>query len=184
MSKCYFFITNITLQRVGIWNMAQTPRKIFLSQIQNPTCPQPEVCTKIWCENWKVFFRCASISWFEIVSQWLIHLFLKLAHLRVFQIILFSSSCIVTSLLPYPSTLTTNMVLVFVQLGSHSISSILSLSVWVYPEILDEETNQRKSEKEVHIFQACRLTGFPNKNQFILKSIFHWVYSNTNWLQG
>ena len=33
----------------------------------------------------KIIFRCASISWFEVVSQWFI-LFLQLAHLRVFQI--------------------------------------------------------------------------------------------------
>ena len=39
------------------------------------------------------FFRCASISWFQVVSgwvsQWVIDIFLQLAHLRVFQIIFF-----------------------------------------------------------------------------------------------
>ena len=30
-------------------------------------------------------FRCASISWFQVVSQPVINLFLQLAHLRVFQ---------------------------------------------------------------------------------------------------
>ena len=31
-------------------------------------------------------FRCASISWFQVVTKWVSHLFLQLAHLRVFQI--------------------------------------------------------------------------------------------------
>ena len=31
-----------------------------------------------------VFFRCASISWFQVVSKWVIYV-LGLAHLRVFQ---------------------------------------------------------------------------------------------------
>ena len=31
-------------------------------------------------------FRCASISWFQVVTKSVIHLFLQLAHLRVFQI--------------------------------------------------------------------------------------------------
>ena len=35
-----------------------------------------------------MFFRCASISWFQVVSEWVIDIFLQLAHLRVFQIIL------------------------------------------------------------------------------------------------
>ena len=34
-------------------------------------------------------FRCASISWFQVVSQWVTHLSLQLAHLRVFQILFF-----------------------------------------------------------------------------------------------
>ena len=34
------------------------------------------------------FFRCPSISWFQVVSERLIHLFLQLGHLRVFQIFL------------------------------------------------------------------------------------------------
>ena len=34
-----------------------------------------------------MFFRCPSISWFQVVSERLIHLFLQLGHLRVFQII-------------------------------------------------------------------------------------------------
>ena len=34
-------------------------------------------------------FRCTSISWFQVVTQWVI-LFLQLAHLRVFQIYLFT----------------------------------------------------------------------------------------------
>ena len=35
----------------------------------------------------RMFFRCPSISWFQVVSERLIHLFLQLGHLRVFQII-------------------------------------------------------------------------------------------------
>ena len=35
----------------------------------------------IW---WKSIFRCASISWFQVVSQWVSDVF-RLAHLRVFQ---------------------------------------------------------------------------------------------------
>ena len=37
-------------------------------------------------EKWKGLFRCASISWFQVVTESVIHLFLQLAHLRVFQI--------------------------------------------------------------------------------------------------
>ena len=39
-----------------------------------------------------IFNRCASISWFQVVTQWVSYFFLQLAHLRVFQII-FSKIC-------------------------------------------------------------------------------------------
>ena len=35
--------------------------------------------------DWSFLFRCASISWFEVVSGSVINIFLQLAHLRVFQ---------------------------------------------------------------------------------------------------
>ena len=44
-----------------------------------------------------IFIRCASISWFEVVTQWVSYFFLQLAHLRVFQIILFDLDCIILS---------------------------------------------------------------------------------------
>ena len=39
----------------------------------------------------KVLFRCASISWFQVVSQWVSDVF-RLAHLRVFQSYFYLSS--------------------------------------------------------------------------------------------
>ena len=36
------------------------------------------------CWVWGLIFRCASIAWFQVVSQWVLYLF-RIAHLRVFQ---------------------------------------------------------------------------------------------------
>ena len=46
-----------------------------------------EVVFTTFCELYKKlpFFRCASISWFDVVSGSVINIFLQLAHLRVFQ---------------------------------------------------------------------------------------------------
>ena len=46
--------------------------------------PQASCWMAIFCFWW--VFRCASISWFQVVTQWLILFVLQLAHLRVFQI--------------------------------------------------------------------------------------------------
>ena len=46
-----------------------------------------DVCNQVNCAACKkicTVFRCASISWFQIVSQWVTDVF-RLAHLRVFQ---------------------------------------------------------------------------------------------------
>ena len=66
-------------------------RLIFSAKMKNygqpirDSVPWNSQCTKdpCWLNN---IFRCASISWFQVVTQWVSYFFLQLAHLRVFQI--------------------------------------------------------------------------------------------------
>ena len=68
------------------WRLAGTYCTALL--LPASVSPQPsnyfELCFLFWGCN-KVF-RCPIISWFQVVSQSVIHLFLQLGHLRVFQI--------------------------------------------------------------------------------------------------
>ena len=49
------------------------------------TCPAVNKAISNMFHSW-FFIRCASISWFQVVSEWVSYRF-QLAHLRVFQII-------------------------------------------------------------------------------------------------
>ena len=68
---------------------------LFMEEIISDTtsCQHVESHQRFWSVFCVSFFRCASISWFQVVSKWVIDLF-QLARLRVFQSYFFVVFCL------------------------------------------------------------------------------------------
>ena len=76
-------------------------------------------------------FRCASISWFQVVCKSVIHVFLQLAHLRVFQsysICFWSSNIFIW---PGPKTLSMGFKTIHFFIRNHRYSSAGCILSWL-----------------------------------------------------